>query len=69
MSLLLGYAWLDHTAYWAWVTGMVMGGFLGVMLGQWMVWLTLRNPLRQLVRAEREVWADIRSLWRTGTWS
>ncbi len=55
MSALLGYGWMDRTAYWAWVAGMVMGGFLGVLLGQWMVWLLLRNPLGLLLRAGRKV--------------
>jgi hypothetical protein len=38
---------------------MTMGGFLGVLLGQWLVWLTLRNPLRVAVRLCREAWRDI----------
>lgn len=66
MSALLGYGWIDHTAYWAWVAGMAMGGFLGVLLGQWMVWLLLRNPLGWVLRAERELWADILHLCATG---
>lgn len=69
MSLLLGYGWLDHTAYWAWVVGMVMGGFLGTLLGQWMTWLVLRNPLAGVFRAYRRLFADIRRLWCTGRWT
>lgn len=67
MSALLGYGWLDRTAYWAWVAGMAMGGFLGVLLGQWMVWLLLRNPLGWVLRAYRELWADILHLCATGS--
>lgn len=66
MSALLGYGWMDRTAYWAWVAGMVMGGFLGVLLGQWMVWLLLRNPLGLLFRACRKVRRDIVHLCATG---
>jgi hypothetical protein len=66
VSLLLGYGWLDRTAYWAWVAGMAMGGFLGMLLGQWMAWLLMRNPLGMLIRAVREAWADVVHLWTTG---
>jgi hypothetical protein len=69
VSALLGYGWIDHTAYWAWVAGMAMGGGMGTLLGRWLVWLTLRNPLACLFRAYRQLFADIRNLWRTGTWS
>ena len=53
-------------ASWAWAAGMAMGGFCGVLLGQWLTWLLLRNPLRPAVRAYREVWRDVLHLCATG---
>lgn len=66
MSALLGYAWLDRTAYWAWAAGMAMGGGLGTVLGRQLTLLTLRSPLRLLARAYRELWRDIVHLCATG---
>ena len=45
-------------ATWAWLAGMTMGGFLGVLLGQWMTWLLLRNPLRLLARLYAWIWRE-----------
>lgn len=38
---------------------MTMGGFLGILLGQWMERVLSRNPLRLLFRAYRKAWRDI----------
>ena len=45
---------------------MVTGGFLGMLFGQWMTWLLMRNPLGCVVRAYRELWRDIVHLCATG---
>jgi hypothetical protein len=49
-----------------WLTGVVTGAFVGVLAGQWMTWLTLRNPLDAVIRAYRELFADIAHLCATG---
>lgn len=59
MSALPGYAW-------AWAAGAAAGFFGGALYGQWMTWLTLRNPLACVIRAYRELWAGILRLCATG---
>lgn len=54
------------SASWAWLAGMAMGGFCGILLGQQLTWLLLRNPLRTVARAYRELWRDIWYLIETG---
>ena len=49
-----------------WVAGVATGGFAGVLLGQWLTWLTLRNPLNCVFRAYSELFADIEHLCATG---
>jgi hypothetical protein len=56
----------DHLAAWAFVIGAAAGGFAGVMLGQWLAWLTLRNPIGCVIRAYRELFEDIDYLFATG---
>ena len=49
-----------------WSVGVITGAFFGILAGQWMAWLTLRNPLRTVTRAYAELWRDIVHLCATG---
>lgn len=54
---------------WAWVAGLTMGFFGGVLAGRWSVFALMRNPLGQVIRAYRELIDNIERLSRTGRWT
>lgn len=43
----------------------------GIQAGRWLAWLTLRNPLRLVLRylAPGTVWRDTVRCWTTGRWT
>lgn len=55
---------------WEFLGGVVLGGFAGVLAGEWAAWLFLvplrRDPLRWLGREYGELWRDIVHLCVTG---
>jgi hypothetical protein len=57
---------LDHTARLAFIAGAVAGGGGGFWLGGCAWRLVMRNPLAGVIRAYRELFADIRYLCETG---
>lgn len=66
MSSLLGVVWLSRAAYDDFLVGFVLGALPGALIGQWLTWLTLRNPLGWLIRVYADLYRDIGRLCRTG---